>query len=171
MRSVKRFHHEPTLRTQNLLEHSGMVALLFIYFAKYEAIEYDASVLELLLKHDLLETYTGDLPYPAKNHNQLTKDCWGAIEEAIIQDSAYSDIDGCPLLRRYTDEKIKETLSERQYKLFKVVDLLDIWIFLKEDQALGNHTSACNRIIELCESKVSGLFRSVDHYMRNANHF
>jgi 5'-deoxynucleotidase YfbR-like HD superfamily hydrolase len=134
-----------------------MVTILFAHFAKLEKIGYDAKVLEVIMHHDILEVVTGDLPYTIKNLSSSTKACWSAIEtETAIEFPSFDE---------YTDENIKKAMTKKQYKLFRACDLLDLWIFLAEENRLGNSALPIHEIRDKCVELIGGKFKSIDEYM------
>lgn len=157
LKNVNRLGNEPILRSYNLLEHSYMVTALFCHFAKIEGIKYTAKALEAIMHHDVLEVVTGDLPYNIKNLTPETKACWQAIERVTVE--------AFPELFEFTDESIMRRLTSKQRKLFRVCDLLDLWIFLQEERRLGNTALPIHEIIETCKRKIQTKYKSVDDFM------
>jgi len=145
------------IRGYNLMEHSYMVGMLFMKFAELEQISYGITVLEIVLKHDICESQTQDLSYEVKNYNEKTKVLWEGIEEEICGNDT--------ILMNYTDVAIKSTLNEQQFTLFKVCDLLDLWIFLKQEQRIGNKQKEIQVIVERCENLLNGKYKSVDNFI------
>jgi len=144
-------------RSYNLLEHQFMVAVLFRMFAAKEDVAYNMQVFDLVLNHDNLEAITGDLVYPVKNASGKTRLAWEIIEKEIVAIH--------PKLERYSDENIKEGMTELQRKLFKACDYLDLWIFLKEEVALGNSSKDILGMISNCERLIPKDFKSVNKFM------
>lgn len=157
MKNVDRLSGTAKHRSYNLLEHSYMVAMLFKHFASKENVAYTMAEFDLVLHHDILEVETGDLIYTVKNLNSETKECWGRIEELVIEKNFQ--------LQRYSDENIKSGLSNLQYSLFKCCDLLDLWIFCKEEIALGNNTINMLIITERCVELIGDKFKSIKKFM------
>lgn len=159
MKNIERLGREIKIRSYNLLEHSFMVAVLFSKFANKEDIPYDMQVFKLVLHHDIIETITGDLPYPVKNLNRMTEDAWDLIEKEV----AISN----PRFNAYTDIRIENEMSPLQYKLFKACDMLELWIFVKEEQALGNGSIEMEKVRLKAESILGEQFKSIDEFMKN----
>lgn len=159
LKNVNRLGVEAILRPYNLLEHSYMVTVLFMHFAAKEGWAYGISCIDHILHHDILETVTGDLPYVVKRFSSTTLECWSKIEEEIVGVH--------PQLITYTDDYMERTLTPGQLELFKVCDLLDLWIFLKEEQGLGNTNARCQEIINTCVTLIKGKFKSVDQFMND----
>lgn len=160
LKNVDRLSGVSKHRSYNILEHSYMVAILFKYFASKENVPYGFAEFDYILNHDLLESVSGDLSYEVKNISQLTKDSWHTIEKEVIHLH--------PSLSKYSDSNIKQNLSELQFKLFKACDLLDLWIFLIEERALGNYTRRVQEIIYRCEELIDGLgFKKINEFIKN----
>ena len=159
LKNIDRLSRMPKLRQYNLIEHSYMVTILFRHFASKEDVPYDMVVLDYVMHHDILEAETGDLPYDIKCMNDVTEHAWRSLEIEVSKRHHQ--------LRRYTDVNIKEALTPLQFQLFKICDTLDLWIFLKEEEGLGNRSAQCLEIIATCERMIKGKFISVDKYMND----
>jgi 5'-deoxynucleotidase YfbR-like HD superfamily hydrolase len=160
LKNVNRLGTESKLRNYNLLEHSYMVVALFRHFASKEDVAYDLTTIDYIMHHDILEVISSDLPYTVKNLNEATIAAWEVIEKEVMKQH--------PQLQRYSDDNILRNMTAGQHLLFKACDLLDLWIFLKEEEALGNRTPECFNIIKTCERLVLGKFKSIDNFMTNS---
>lgn len=163
MKNIERLSNVPHHRGYNLLEHGLVVGFLFRWFASQEDVPYDINVFDKVLLHDYVESVTGDLNYLVKNFNRETAEAWSVVEEAICGED--------PVLRNYTDKALAEAMTPLQYKLFKVCDYLDLWIFCKQEEALGNKCNGVRGCIEKCEQLIDELtegckiFKSVKEFM------
>ena len=157
MKNVDRMSGTIKHRPYSLLEHQYMVAVLFRIFASRENVAYDMQVFDLILNHDNLEAVTGDLVYPVKNASNKTRECWDTIEEEILKLH--------PVLERYSDNNLREGMTELQRNLFKACDYLDLWIFLKEEIALGNASRDIVEMLGNCERLIPKDFRSINKFM------
>lgn len=157
-KNIERLQGSYKHRSYNLLEHQYVVAVLFKHFASLEDISYGMPEFDKILHHDILEVETTDLIYTVKNLNEETKKAWNKIEEEVIKEHFQ--------LRNYSDENIKMSLNEYQFKLFKVCDMLDLWIFCKEEMILGNRSINMKLVIDNCEKAILGKFESVDKFMK-----
>ena len=157
MKNIERLSLHPIQRSYNLLEHSYMVAILFSHFANLEDVSYDIQVFKKVLHHDILETITGDLAYTVKNLSDTTKEAWGHIEDEVINEN--------PRFEHYSDKAIETAMTPLQFKLFKVCDLLDLWIFIKEEIALGNRDQEILNIERRCVALIKGPFPSIDTFI------
>lgn len=161
-KNVRRMGNIFTHRPYNLMEHQWMVGMLFRHFASLENIPYDINIWDIILKHDLLETESMDLPWPVKNLSPKVKECWGKIEDEVANQHFK--------LQRYTDEQIKEKLTPLQYNLFKVCDTLDLLLFVKEEIAIGNNTESIREVESNCWKIINNLdfdFPKVKEFIRN----
>lgn len=159
MRNVDRLMGTPKNRRYDLMQHSYMVSMLFCHFAKLESVPYDKVVLECILHHDIVEVLTGDLIHPVKNFSKVTKDCWEQIEEEILNCN--------PEFQPYSDHEMRNTMTTTQFALFKACDLLDLYIFCKEEQALGNSTEGISYVISNIGNLLPKQFESVNKYISN----
>jgi 5'-deoxynucleotidase YfbR-like HD superfamily hydrolase len=157
MKNIERLSGTFKFRPYNLLEHSYMVLVLFRHFASKEDVSYDMNTLDFVIHHDGLESISTDLIWPVKNFSKITKDCWKKIEEEIVKKHHQ--------LERYSDHNIKENLTPIQYSLFKACDMLDLWIFLKEEWAIGNHSKKIEEALENCVNLVPKEFKHIQKFM------
>lgn len=149
------YHH----RQYNLMEHQYMVGMMFMAFAEEEEIEYDISVLKLVMKHDLLEVVSMDLSYEVKNLSIVTQESWEAIEEQVALVN--------PILRPYTDDNIRLGMNEQQFNLFKACDLLDLLLFIESEANIGNNGEKIQILINRCKLLIKGKFKSIDNFLLN----
>jgi 5'-deoxynucleotidase YfbR-like HD superfamily hydrolase len=135
----------PKIRSYNLAEHSYFVATMFEEFAREEQLEYTTDTLYVILRHDIMEVFTADLPYPVKNFNEKTKEAWELIEREVYEGGKER------FITMMTDEEIKSRLTEKQFILMKSCDILDLYLFCLEERQLGNHSQPILKIINNCE--------------------
>lgn len=163
MKDIQRLPNTPHHRGYNLLEHGLVVGMLFRWFASEEDVSYDINVFDKVLLHDYVESVTGDLNACVKKFNDNTAAAWDIIEYEIC----YGDANLLP----YSDEEIKKTMTDLQYRLFKTCDYLDLWIFCKNEQVLGNTSKKLLTCIINCEQLLEKytddwkLFKSVQKFM------
>lgn len=163
MKDIQRLPNTPHHRGYNLLEHGLVVGMLFRWFASEEDVSYDINVFDKVLLHDFVESVTGDLNACVKKFNENTSYAWDIIEYEICH--------GDTVLAPYSDSEIKSLMSDLQYRLFKTCDYLDLWIFCKNECALGNSSKKLLQCIENCEnlmkkySKGWELFTSIQKFM------
>ena len=85
------------------------------------------------------------------------------VEKEVCGDS--------PVLRNYTDKAIEEQMTSMQFKLFKICDYLDLWIFCKQEESLGNSCKSLKACIFNCEKLIGEItegfktFKSVQKFM------
>jgi len=159
MMNIDRLAGKHKLRKYSLDTHCYYTTLFFMDFAKKESIAYDENVLDLVLKHDLVETISADLIYTVKNINDVTRECWAQIErEAIKVNRDYEP---------YSDENLKKRLSKEQHDLLKCCDYLELWIFIREEMELGNKTEGMEEVYDNCLRLMLGKFESIDEFVKN----
>lgn len=146
MLNVQRLSGSPKIRSYNLAEHSYFVATMFEEFCKEENLEYSTDSLYVVLRHDLMEVFTSDLPYPVKNFNEKTKEAWDLIEREVYEGNKNR------FISMFTDEEIKYRLTEKQFIMMKSCDILDLYLFCLEEKQLGNNSQPILKIIQNCEN-------------------
>jgi 5'-deoxynucleotidase YfbR-like HD superfamily hydrolase len=156
MKDIQRLPNTPHHRGYNLLEHGLVVGMLFRWFASEEDVSYDINVWDKVLMHDYVESVTGDLNACVKKFNGKTAEAWDIIEHEICE--------GDSVLFPYSDRVIKESMTEMQYRLFKCCDYLDLWIFCKNEVALGNNTQKIHSVMKHCNELL-------EKYSDNWNYF
>jgi len=157
MLTIDRLAGKFKLRKYDLAQHCYFTGILFMHFAEIEKIEYSREVLELVFAHDLMEVATTDLPWPVKQLNDTTKECWNTIENEIAK--AY------PEFQKYADEEIKNSLTSKQFSLFKSCDYVELFLFIHEEILLGNITSEMIEIYERCTNLIDHSFKSIDNFV------
>lgn len=127
MRFVHRSAGVPCVHNQNLMEHGFRTAILFYLFSKAKGKRISASDLFYVLMHDVLETETGDLLWPAK-HKGNNEDLWATIEQEIVSEKQH--------LKEFTDDHFKK--DQEKQRLFKETDMLEFALTCLEEIELGN---------------------------------
>jgi len=148
MLNVQRLSGTVKMRSYNLAEHSFGVVSLFLTLCEREGIGVTSEVIQLVLFHDLAETVTGDLLYPVKNQNSVTKYSWSAIEAEVL--------DKHPVVSSFTDSNIEEHLDEKQLAAFKAADILELLLFCYEEVSVGNKNPDLLKVIFTCEGLLKG---------------
>lgn len=143
MKDIQRLPNTPHHRGYNLLEHGLVVGMLFRWFASEEDVPYDINVFDKVLLHDYVESVTGDLNACVKKFNNKTQVAWDIIEQEIC--------DNDPVLSPYSDKNIKGYLTDEQYRLFKMCDTLDLWIFCRNEISLGNGSKKLRKCLDNCQ--------------------
>lgn len=141
MRHIERLSSTPKIKSYTLAEHCYYTGMLFIELAEKENIEISLDDAKKILMHDFLETFTGDLIWSAKNLNSVTKTCWEDLETQI---AAFHGIED------YTDSEIEESLGNRKTALFKLCDLLELYMFCCDEEDLGNRNIGLSKVIATC---------------------
>ena len=138
------------IRSYNLAEHSYFVGLMFQDFANSFGIEYTIETLDVVFRHDFMEVFTTDLPYPVKNQNDKTKTAWNIIEE-----QAMHSLPAIGILGLYTDKDMKTYLNPEQLCLLKWCDMLELVLFCLEERAMGNNGGDISNVLENCENALN----------------
>lgn len=145
MQNIQRLAGTFKHKSYNLAEHSFYVLQLFQMICEAEGVPYTAKDLILASRHDLVEAITGDLLYPVKNLSSITKECWSKIEKEVVKKY--------PVLEDYSDESLENEFSHPDlYRFMKAADILDLWLFCKEEEKMGNTTGNLGKVIVECEN-------------------
>jgi 5'-deoxynucleotidase YfbR-like HD superfamily hydrolase len=128
LRNINRFNMEYTIKKQNLCEHGYAVANLFYVLCKDLKVKVTSEDLVLVMNHDFIEAFTGDLNLKVKNFSPETLACWNAIEEEVTPVG----------LERFTDFGIQNNMTNVKYNLFLLADCFEALLYVKEEIRLGN---------------------------------
>ena len=113
---TRRFHTERIIGEETVFHHTASTAILLLTLVPEEC---TSKLIEAVLRHDLEEGITGDIPAPVKWR------CQGIIDE---MESATRESYGIPSV----------DLSDRESKLLKAADFLDATMTCLEQRMLGN---------------------------------
>lgn len=122
------------LGSYSIVEHGANCVMLYMFIQQINHKPLDANVMKILLLHDGIEKYTGDMLYPAKQVNP-TK--WGELEEQVA-DWINCDENKMNLFL-YSDSDIAHELSPEDHKLFKFIDMCEYFLRTAEEFRAGNH--------------------------------
>lgn len=131
MQYVNRFAGSNLNQSQNLATHGCLAALLYADLCEKEKMACTNKQLIFIMRHDIPETVTGDLLYPAKNHNSRVAHAWDTIEKTVIEE-------GHKELAPYLESEGRKVFSEHQWTLFKIADALEGFLFCKDEIQRGN---------------------------------
>lgn len=135
MQWVFRSNGQPKLLgSYSIVEHGANCVMLYMLIQQINHKPLDANVMKILLLHDGIEKYTGDVLYPAK---QVIKDDWSGVEEKVA-DWINCDENKMNLFL-YSDSDIEHELSPEDHKLFKFIDMCEYFLRTAEEFRAGNH--------------------------------
>lgn len=131
IRNIRRFNMQPTIKPQGLCGHGYGVGCIFFLLCKEFDIEVSADLLFLVMNHDFVEAYTGDLNKLVKDKNEATQKAWDILESESVP----------PNLRGFTDKVIEAKLEAHgpnTLKIFKLADCMEAGLYCMEEIKLGN---------------------------------
>ena len=134
-----------TIQPYTVALHCYYTAILFQEIAIEEKIKIDIMEIDFILKHDIVETITGDLLLPVKIHSEETKRKWEEIETEIVNDK-YKH------LHRYLDKFAESIFDPITLNLFKACDLFELYLFCLSEINLGSITKGIWAVINNCEN-------------------
>lgn len=140
-KNVGRLSKRHLLRPYNDMEHAYMVTYLFMRICESENIKIHVRDVDAVMKHDVVETVTTDLNWEVKKINHATQTAWDFIEKSAVDKFA-------PVLKPFLD--VKTILGEEKHAIMKIADYLDLWMFCREEQALGNTSERMKVVISNC---------------------
>lgn len=146
------FHHQ----RYSIAEHCYRTAVLFRWFASIENVAYTMQEFNMVLMHDVVEAVTGDLLYPVKHHSEETNRAWALIEKEVTEGTD---------LKKYTDEEIKNSMTELQFNLFKCCDYLELLIYCYRENECGNISEQINATRDKCISLIREYGRDFKHLL------
>lgn len=114
---VKRYHTWPVIREQTVAEHSFHIMRIY-----YQLFEMPAPVWEYIMKHDLPEIGTGDVPFHVKRKHPAVKAAMDGAEEAWTSDMGMS----------------WPNLTDIERRRVKLCDLLEMYEYGWEEFRRGN---------------------------------
>jgi 5'-deoxynucleotidase YfbR-like HD superfamily hydrolase len=130
MRDVHRLSGFFTTRVYTDAEHCYYTGLLFVQMAHAHKVNINQEMIVWVFTHDALEVATGDLLYPTKNLNRITKGAWATIEKEVS--------DSTPSLKGYADVDGMRLLGIEAWNLFKACDALELWFCCIEEWNRSN---------------------------------
>ena len=136
-RDIQRCGLATKIQDYDLTQHSYGVLSICCDLVRLLGLEpLSQTEVEIILRHDLAETFTGDLPWVVKNMSAEVEERWAFIEETVLQEKSKE----CPELEKYSDKSIEKTLSPEKRKIFKIADMLDLLLYCCKEEQLGNTT-------------------------------
>lgn len=115
---VVRYHTTPTLRSQNVADHSYGVAQLVRVVSEGQC---SSACVFAALDHDLGELDTGDMPAQVKWANPRLAQELRSVESAVEARWDWN-----------------HDLSPEEHKLLKICDMLELVLYCHEERRLGN---------------------------------
>jgi len=153
LRNIKRFSMESTIRPQDLCGHGYAVGTIFYLLCKGFGINLSGETLFIIMNHDYVESYTGDLNKLLKEKNATTKNAWRTLEAQCIPDHLGDFTDaGISAHFKFVYGDLSGTLE----KIFKLSDSLDAYLYTSEEVKLGN--TFLSRACSHYEEVVNNLF-------------
>ena len=145
LRDCERLSGVRKIQQYTTAEHCYYTGLLFEQVAWIENISISVEEMQWVFRHDVLETVTGDVLYPAKNYNDTTVNLWKRIETELLSgDYSY--------LSEYSDSYAEMWFGRDAWDLFKACDLLELYLFCMDEIEIGSNEETIIRIIKNCET-------------------
>jgi len=155
MRNVYRYQTIHTVRKQNVAEHSNFVGILFIEICRDEGCGIDTCDILYVMRHDLMETITGDLPYPVK---ESIKEEWETAERRLSLKNRY--------LPYYTDKSCPFKDDKTKYTIFNAAEAIEVLMFCLEELEAGNRHEDIIKIVEQYTNSLTTFCVGIDSISR-----
>jgi len=154
-----------TIQQESVSQHSYWV----IFYSCFLAKELNLDVLKVMQRatfHDFDENWNGDISHELKHRSgeigKMVKQAEKLNTERVI-----SKLGDNPLV-----DALKEQYSVKELQVVKIADFLSMYMFLKDEFALGNRTQdfieavihVCNQLLELLVeySELKSLYNQID---------
>jgi len=145
LKHIKRLNGIPIIQQYTVESHCHRTGILFEYFALKENIRISPDELHWVNLHDLLESVTGDILYPAKNYDGYTEHLCKELELSLTTKE-----EGYHYLRWYVDYIAEQRFDKAKWNLFKAIDLLELMLFCVEEMELGSRVPTIIQIRNNC---------------------
>lgn len=132
--TVRRCHVVPHHGQYNIAQHSYGAASLLLLLHPHPSL----NLIKAVMWHDVGERWLGDMPSPAKSVNPQLREVYEEAERRVL-----ATIGLLPGLMPDEEEWLK------------AVDILDLWLWSREEAALGN--TAVDQIVQACYQAMYGL--------------
>ena len=151
--NIIRYNNRIKCHTQTVAAHSYYVSYTMMRLLELVDLPYETKykLLSYSLIHDAAEIHVGDMPHDVKAAYPKIKEMLEKFEDDFYIQSGLSDISNI----------IKDDYQKIKYNLFKLCDLMDVFMYAKEELYLGNETLEMSHIlsqsIEDCNTIVKAL--------------
>ncbi|MEJ2248060.1 MAG: HD domain-containing protein [Candidatus Lokiarchaeota archaeon] len=143
LKNCTRLNSHLTIQPYNVAVHCYYTGILFEILSDLCDINVSKKEIIYVYRHDILESITGDVLYPAKHFDNIVDTYWTNIENRIIDSDRYE------YLSFYNN--VKTFFNEDTWSLFKTCDILELFLFCKEEKTLGNSDKAMLHVYANCE--------------------
>lgn len=131
---VRRCHAVPHNTLYNVAQHSfGAVSLLLLLHPNPSV-----ALIKAVQWHDVAERWLGDMPSPGKGHDPDLAEHYERVEAGLLERLG-----------------LAQDLTEDEQEWLKAVDTLELWLWCREEEALGNRNVARMRCA--CENSLGRL--------------
>ena len=151
--NIIRYNNRIKCHTQTVAAHSYYVSYTMMRLLELVDLPYDIKykLLSYCLIHDAAEIHVGDMPHDVKAAYPKIKEMLEQFEDDFYIQSGLSDVANV----------IRDDYQKIKYNLFKLCDLMDVFMYAKEEIYLGNQTLEMSNIlsqaVEDCNTIVKAL--------------
>ncbi len=151
--NIIRYNNRIKCHTQTVAAHSYYVSYTMMRLLELVDLPHDIKykLLSYCLIHDAAEIHVGDMPHDVKAAYPKIKEMLEQFEDDFYIQSGLSDVANV----------IRDDYQKIKYNLFKLCDLMDVFMYAKEEIYLGNQTLEMSNIlsqaVEDCNTIVKAL--------------
>ena len=151
--NIIRYNNRIKCHTQTVAAPSYYVSYTMMRLLELVDLPHDIKykLLSYCLIHDAAEIHVGDMPHDVKAAYPKIKEMLEQFEDDFYIQSGLSDVANV----------IKDDYQKIKYNLFKLCDLMDVFMYAKEEIYLGNQTLEMSNIlsqaVEDCNTIVKAL--------------
>ena len=161
--NIIRYNNRMKCHTQTVAAHSYYVSYTMLRLLEIVDLPHDIKykLLSYCLIHDAAEIHIGDMPHDVKAANPELKDMLERFEDDFFIQSGLSGIASI----------IKDDYQKIKYNLFKLCDLMDVFMYAKEEIYLGNQTLEMSNILSQAVEDCNTIVRALKFYKVIPNNF
>jgi len=160
---LKRYNNKIKCKQESVAEHMYFCGYILLKLHKYliiTEIEF-SQLLQYILIHDVGEVISGDLPYNVKADSPELHALVDKIEDDYIIKMGFSD----------TIEYMKADNHSHLFKMFKLVDTLQVIQYCKNELLLGNASKEIKIILDTAIEICNKIVNESDEFYFEKNSF
>ena len=161
--NIIRYNNRIKCHTQTVAAHSYYVSYTMMRLLELVDLPHDIKykLLSYCLIHDAAEIHVGDMPHDVKAAYPKIKEMLEQFEEDFYIQSGLSDVANV----------IRDDYQKIKYNLFKLCDLMDVFMYAKEEIYLGNQTLEMSNILSQAVEDCNTIVRALRFYKVIPNDF
>ena len=154
--NIIRYNNRIKCHTQTVAAHSYYVSYTMMRLLELVDLPHDIKykLLSYCLIHDAAEIHVGDMPHDVKAAYPKIKEMLEQFEDDFYIQSGLSDVANV----------IRDDYQKIKYNLFKLCDLMDVFMYAKEEIYLGNQTLEMSNILSQAVEDCNTIVKALKFY-------